>query len=276
MIVTEFCERGSLQAFLSSTHVNMSGSFGEILWKILQGAAAGLHFLHQQRIVHRDIRSANILLNGESVPKWCDFALSANVDDLAASFSSSNGSGGGSGNKSATNGLLQGVGALRWMAPEVFCGTAAHGFAADIWAFGMMIVEMVAGGSPPFSHLSPALAALAASERVRPWRRKTEAATEESIVIVEDEAVALLLEGCGQFDPARRLSTHQLSVTIEGILAAITAATASKSISPNSSHDTVASAASAAAKKISSSSMTPSTEKRRPPSPPAIVFTYYN
>eukprot|EP00755_Sulcionema_specki_P015976 Sspe_Gene.60844::Locus_33606_Transcript_1_1_Confidence_1.000_Length_3709::g.60844::m.60844 len=101
----------------------------------------GLHYLHLNSIIHRDIKTANILISitpqGEEVCKMTDFGTAKelskqreNGDTLATSLK----------------------GTPIFMAPEVM-NELPYDAAADIWSVGCLVMELVTG-KPPFKHIS--------------------------------------------------------------------------------------------------------------------------
>ncbi|CAM6103257.1 unnamed protein product [Calypogeia fissa] len=98
-------------------------------FKILTGAADGLHYLHQgsnQKVIHRDIKCSNILLDQEWNPKLGDFGIARMVDHHG---------------KAATTDM---AGTMGYIAPEFF---SEYQFTdkADVFAFGVVILEVACG-----------------------------------------------------------------------------------------------------------------------------------
>lgn len=96
-------------------------------------AARGLAAAHAQGIVHRDIKPANLLLARDGTLKIGDFGIARFVDDTSAGGVTS-------------TGLLIGTGS--YMAPERALGRSS-GPAADMYAFGCVLYELLTG-QPPF------------------------------------------------------------------------------------------------------------------------------
>jgi serine/threonine protein kinase len=81
-----------------------------------------LNFLHKRMIVHRDIKSDNILYNYKGDVKLADFGLSISLTTEKATIKDT-------------------MGTMLYMAPEL-CAEKDHGCGIDIWSFGIMCVEM--------------------------------------------------------------------------------------------------------------------------------------
>lgn len=90
-------------------------------------------YLHSRSIIHRDLKSANILLTECLVPKITDFGTAK----LLPSFS----------NDDIANNSASLKGTPFYMAPELFKRTG-HNQAADIWSFGCVALEMLSGKTP--------------------------------------------------------------------------------------------------------------------------------
>ncbi|KAI8536696.1 hypothetical protein RHMOL_Rhmol10G0276700 [Rhododendron molle] len=102
--------------------------------KIISGVASALHYLHneyQKKVVHRDVKSSNIMLDAEFNPKLGDFGLARALDYKKTSYTEPEGVPGTPG----------------YMAPEyVFTGKATE--QSDVYAFGAVLLEVVCGRMP--------------------------------------------------------------------------------------------------------------------------------
>lgn len=99
---------------------------------LLETLARAMHEVHLQRVVHRDLKPANILFDENDVPKIADFGLARLLD--------------------AEHSILPTVaiaGTVGYMAPEQAAGHSREaGEAADIYALGVILYEMLAGELP--------------------------------------------------------------------------------------------------------------------------------
>jgi serine/threonine protein kinase len=127
MILMEFCDRGSLRDILDSREQVLSEDQISI---VLLSLLLGLDEIHtKHRIIHRDIKSANILLNSDGGIKIADFGVSRRFDSGQCQ-------------------TMTIVGTPYWMAPEVISGIS-YAFPADVWSVGITAVEL-AEGAPPY------------------------------------------------------------------------------------------------------------------------------
>jgi serine/threonine protein kinase len=133
-LVYEYLEKGSLEKYLYYGEVECSTSTGKRLeWATLHGIAVGtakgIRYLHeecQQRIVHYDIKPANILLTADDTPKVADFGL-ARLGEREDTHMSLTGGGRG------TPG---------YAAPELWMALPASE-KCDVYSFGMVLFEIL-------------------------------------------------------------------------------------------------------------------------------------
>lgn len=130
-IVMEFAQGGSVDALMKASKDGcLEEKFASV---ITREVLVGLSYLHKVPVIHRDMKSANILITATGKVMICDFGVSA----LLATTTSKR------------NTL---IGTPYWMAPEVVQSVAAYDTKADIWSLGIMVYEMIKG-SPPHSNL---------------------------------------------------------------------------------------------------------------------------
>ncbi|XP_019545610.2 serine/threonine-protein kinase fused [Aedes albopictus] len=110
------------------------GSLGEPkTQKITYDLVSALYYLHSHRILHRDLKPQNILLDRNKTAKLCDFGFARNMT-------------------MGTHVLTSIKGTPLYMAPELL-EAKPYDHNADLWSLGCIIYEMLAG-EPPFSSTS--------------------------------------------------------------------------------------------------------------------------
>jgi serine/threonine protein kinase/CheY-like chemotaxis protein len=104
----------------------------------LQVAGALAH-AHAHGVIHRDLKSQNVVIRRDGLAKILDFGLSARVEDSAIDAVTRS--------LGLQNSLCVVVGTVQYAAPEVLRGQKPDA-RSDIWSFGVMLYESVAGALP--------------------------------------------------------------------------------------------------------------------------------
>jgi len=132
-IYLEYVHPGSIHKYV---HQHCGSLTESVIRNFTRHILKGLAFLHSQKIMHRDIKGANLLVDINGVVKLADFGMAKHLSTAAPNLS------------------LKGT--PYWMAPEVVRATldknAGYDLAVDIWSLGCTIIEMFTG-KPPWSGL---------------------------------------------------------------------------------------------------------------------------
>ncbi|KLO08492.1 hypothetical protein SCHPADRAFT_944406 [Schizopora paradoxa] len=133
-LISRWMSKGSAQDYFK-------GNSGIAARHMTKGIAAGLKFLHDQGIVHSDLKAENIFISDEGEPLLADFGISRILSSATITTSSNV------------------KGSPRWMAIELlalpsddFDGKYNHTKETDIWAFGMVVYELLTK-TVPFDYL---------------------------------------------------------------------------------------------------------------------------
>lgn len=117
-IIMEFCPYGPLQNILKEEEVVLPSRL--VSWA--KQIALGMQYLHSHKIIHRDLKSPNILIGAHEVVKISDFGTSREWNEISTKMSF--------------------AGTVSWMAPEVIrhepCSEKV-----DIWSYGVVLWEML-------------------------------------------------------------------------------------------------------------------------------------
>ncbi|MBA0837416.1 hypothetical protein Goarm_009576 [Gossypium armourianum] len=132
MLVYEYVDNGNLEQWLHGDVGPCSPLTWEIRMNIVLGTAKGLAYLHEglePKVVHRDIKSSNILLDKQWNPKVSDFGLAKLL---------------GSGRSYVTTRVM---GTFGYVAPE-YASTGMLNERSDVYSFGILLMEIISGRTP--------------------------------------------------------------------------------------------------------------------------------
>ncbi|KAJ4803949.1 ACT-like protein tyrosine kinase family protein [Rhynchospora pubera] len=168
-IVTEFMAGGSVYDYL---HKQKGVFKPPALLRVAIDVSKGMNYLHQNNIIHRDLKTANLLMDENEVVKVADFGV-ARV-------------------KAQSGVMTAETGTYRWMAPEVI-EHKPYDHKADVFSFGVMLWELLTG-KIPYEYLTPLQAAVGVVQKgLRPTIPKN-----------ANPKLAELIEKCWQQDSTKR------------------------------------------------------------------------
>jgi serine/threonine protein kinase len=141
-IITEYMSQGTLRMYLNKKEPYSLST--ETILRLALDISRGMEYLHSQGVIHRDLKSNNLLLNDEMRVKVADFGTSCLETQCQETR----------GNK----------GTYRWMAPEMIkekhCSRKV-----DVYSFGIVLWELTTA-LLPFQGMTPVQAAFAVAEKV--------------------------------------------------------------------------------------------------------------
>jgi len=135
-IVMEYVPKLNLHRLIHNKHFFNETNPTTLLMiktKLALGISRGMEYLHAQHIVHRDLKTENILITQNMIPKISDFGLSLILDDNSSGPTSQ-------------------IGTMQYMAPEIFKGEK-HGQPIDVYSMGVILFELFSG-CKPYANLS--------------------------------------------------------------------------------------------------------------------------
>lgn len=171
-IITEYMSGGSLYHWLRECK-NITGIK---LTQIALEVAIGMEYLHSKNIIHRDLKTLNVLLDENCSSRICDFGISRTVESGI---------------------MTNAIGTYNYMAPEII-NSERYDLKADVFSYGMMLWEMAAK-RVPFQGLNQVSIAKKISNFDRPSIPKT-----------VPPPLANLINACWSHDPKSRPTFTQI------------------------------------------------------------------
>jgi serine/threonine protein kinase len=116
--------------------------------------ARGMNFLHSMSIIHRDMKSLNVLLTGDGYARICDFGFSRSLS-------------------SRDQRMTNNIGTPHWMAPEILAGNGVYDEKVDVYAYAVVLWEILTKKVPYGLMESAQIVTQVAMNDIRPPIPKT-------------------------------------------------------------------------------------------------------
>ena len=231
-IVTELLAGGSLEDVLHDPQRDLPW---HTRMKIALQIAIGMKHLHEMNMLHRDLKSANVVLDEEFRAKVCDFGLtrvvnphrqrvvhspftgvtrllpaqasddkidnekqwsSLSLENIAVNVMDAHGT------------MTKAVGTLLWMAPEVYRGDRNYTGAVDVYSYGIMLWELATRRTPWVDEMSHEMTFFEQLNRALQTGRRP---TIPDDVVAEHSEFVVVMQRCWAGDPADRPTFAEVS-----------------------------------------------------------------
>ncbi|KAG2687615.1 hypothetical protein I3760_09G060100 [Carya illinoinensis] len=187
-VITEYLSEGSLRAYLHKLE-HKSLPLHKLI-AIALDIARGMEYIHSNGVIHRDLKPENVLIDQDFRMKIADFGIACE--------------------EVYCDSLADDPGTYRWMAPEMI-KHKSYGRRVDVYSFGLILWEMVAG-TIPYEDMNPVQAAFAVViKNLRP-------------IIPGDcpPAMRALIEQCWSLQPEKRPDFWQIVKVLEQFESSLT------------------------------------------------------
>jgi len=183
-IVTPYLSAGSCLNLMKYAYPD---GFEElVIATILKQALQGLNYLHKSKLIHRDVKAGNLLIDEDGLVRLGDFGVSSSLMETGE-----------------RKGLRKTfVGTPCWMAPEVM-EQSGYNYKADIWSFGITAIEL-ATGHAPFAKYPPIKVLMLTLQNEPPTLDRDQATHKFSKTFKE------MIDSCLVKDPTKRPTSEKL------------------------------------------------------------------
>ncbi|CAL4904088.1 unnamed protein product [Urochloa decumbens] len=200
-IITEYMSGGSLYDFVHKQHnvLNLTA-----LLKFAVDVCRGMCYLHERGIIHRDLKTANLLMDKDHVVKVADFGV-ARFQDQGGIMTAE-------------------TGTYRWMAPEVI-NHQPYDNKADVFSFAIVLWELITS-KIPYDTMTPLQAAVGVRQGLRPGLPKK-----------AHPKLLDLMQRCWEADPSNRPAFPDILAELEDLLAHVQGASGKTAANDSSKKD---------------------------------------
>ncbi|CAH8491623.1 unnamed protein product [Schistosoma bovis] len=199
-IIMDLCQRGSLLDVIKYTQNKRDITYGvfdeNTIATILRDVLRGLAYIHENGLVHRDLKCGNLLVKDDGIIQIADFGVAG---FLATQPLTATGS--------VDLRRYTFVGTPCWMAPEVMQQARGYNQKADIWSLGITTIEM-ATGQAPYAKFAPMKVLMLTLQNDSPDIDSV--ATVNNQYLNYGHKFRKFTKACLMKDPGQRLSAREL------------------------------------------------------------------
>lgn len=175
-LITEYAERGALKKVLDCGKLDGKPKAKQ---KIMRDILQGLSYLHNNHVIHRDLKPLNIVVAKDYTAKICDFGLATVIESKQMADKR--------------------LGTLRWMAPELLSKKPVYTFATDVYAVGWLFYEILTRKMPYSSVEDHAVI-----------KAKIRRGEQANIPENTSKKYVTVIKSCWKYNPSDRPNVHQL------------------------------------------------------------------
>ncbi|KAF8726365.1 hypothetical protein HU200_019827 [Digitaria exilis] len=183
LLCFEYVPNGTLKDYITDASCGLEW---RKRYQIIKGICEGLHYLHEMRIVHLDLKPSNILLDDNMVPKIADFGISRCFDQ-----------------EQSWAIATQVVGTLGYLAPE--CDTRMITYKLDMYSLGVIIKEILTGRKA-YSSVENVLES---------WRNRLKTSSAVDTVLGQIRVCFEISTDCIEHNPEKRPNTKRIIELLE-------------------------------------------------------------
>ena len=167
----------------------------ERLSQIGLGIANGMKYLHQQRVIYRDLKPANIGISDSGIVKLFDFGIARELPVWEHS-------------------ITECIGSLRYMSPETLTERKAD-FSSDVYSFSILLWQVVTCQSTPYGNMSNMVKLVDFRDAVGYNNVRPGSVLSDESALKDHTSIAKLIENCWDGNPTKRPTFRQIVKVLE-------------------------------------------------------------